>query len=126
MKKNGENYKRRYLNPGSIAEEDSGEIKRGSKPAEDLSAIMNKLVGESEYSKKLNQYNIFNHWPAIVGPAIGKKTKPEKLFKGLLYISVSNSTWSNELSSMSDQLIKKINEYIGEEIVKGLRFKIQI
>ncbi|MCL4377354.1 MAG: DUF721 domain-containing protein [Actinobacteria bacterium] len=126
MKKNDENDKRRYVKSGSFAEEESEEIKWRSKPAEDLSAIINKLVGESEYGKKIKQYNIFNHWPAIVGSAIGKKTKPEKLYKGLLYISVANSTWSNELSTMSDQLIKKINAYIGEEIVKGLRFKIQL
>jgi len=36
---------------------------------------------------------------------------------------VTSSTWANELSLMSGQLIKKINDFVGETVVKELRFK---
>lgn len=117
MKSKNENF--------SVSEEDSQEIDCRHEPAEALETIINKLVADSEIGKKIKRYNIFNHWPEIVGSEISKKTKPEKLYKGLLYISVANSTWANELSFMSEQLIKKINTYIGEQLVKGIRFKLQ-
>lgn len=107
------------------SEEDSQEIEHKREPAEGLGTIINKLVADSEIGKKINRYNIFNHWSEIVGIEIGKKTKPEKLYKGLLYISVANSTWANELSLMTEQLVRKINTYIGEQLVKGIRFKLQ-
>jgi len=107
------------------SEEDSQEIGHKAKPAEDLGTIINKLVADSEIGKKIKRYNIFNHWSEIVGTEIGKKTKPEKLYKGLLYISVANSTWANELSLMTEHLVKKINTYIDEPLVKGIRFKLQ-
>ena len=108
-----------------VSEEDSQEIEHKAEPAEDLGTIISKLVGDSEIGKKIKRYNIFNHWPEIVGIEISKKTRPEKLYKGLLYISVTSSTWANELSLMTEQLIKKINTFIDEPLVKGIRFKLQ-
>ncbi|MBM3707245.1 MAG: DUF721 domain-containing protein [Actinobacteria bacterium] len=94
-------------------------------PEEDISSIIKQYLSGSGIGKKLKRYRIFNHWPEIVGQKISSKTKPEKLFKGILYISVASSAWANEMSLMSRRLVKEINKFIGEDIVKELRFKIQ-
>ena len=91
---------------------------------QDISTILDSYVSGSELGKKLKKFSIFNHWEEIVGKEINRQTRPQKLFKGILYISVSGPGWANELSMMSEQLIKKINSYAGEEIVNQLRFKI--
>jgi len=100
------------------------EYRPKSRAAEEIGSVINKIVSDSEIGKKIKKFNIFNHWPDIVGSDIGNKTKPEKLLRQTLYISVTSSTWANELSLMSGQLIKKINDFVGETIVKELRFKI--
>jgi predicted nucleic acid-binding Zn ribbon protein len=92
---------------------------------EDIGSVLKYYVAKSEIGKKLKRYRIFNHWPEIVGREISNKTNPEKLIRGILYISVASSTWANEMSMMSRKLVEKINNYIGEDIVKELRFKIQ-
>jgi predicted nucleic acid-binding Zn ribbon protein len=97
--------------------------KTKSKAAEELGSVINKIVSDSDIGKKIKKFNIFNHWPEIVGNDIGNKTKPEKLLRQTLYISVTSSTWANELNLMSGQLIKKINDFVGETVVKELRFK---
>ncbi len=94
-------------------------------PVQDIGSILNKYLSDSDFGLKLKKFSLFNHWPEIVGPDIGKKTTPQKIFKGILYIKVTNSTWANELSMMSEQLIDRINNFIGEEIIKELRFKVQ-
>jgi len=94
-------------------------------PEEDISSIIKQYLSDSNIGKKLKRYSIFNHWPEIVGSEISSKTRPEKLFKGILYISVASSVWANEMSLMSRKLVKEINKYIGEDIVRELRFKIQ-
>ena len=98
-------------------------IRDRPKAAEELGSVINKIVSDSDIGKKIKKFNIFNHWPDIVGSDIGNKTKPEKLLRQTLYISVTSSTWANELSLMSGQLIKKINDFVGETVVKELRFK---
>ncbi|HEY4696135.1 MAG TPA: DUF721 domain-containing protein [Candidatus Hydromicrobium sp.] len=90
---------------------------------EDIGSIIGDVVKNLDIRSELNISNIFNRWEEIVGAEIYKKTKPERITRGILYISVTTSTWANELSLMSGQLIKKINSFIGEEVVKSIRFK---
>lgn len=90
---------------------------------ENIGSIIDDVVKKMDMKRKLNISNIFNRWEEIVGTEICKKTKPERIIRGILYISVSTSTWANELSLMSGQLIKKINSFIGEEAIKNIRFK---
>ena len=93
---------------------------------EDIGSILEAVVGEMGIDQKLNTSNIFNHWEKIVGGGIAKRARPRKLIGTTLYISVTSSTWSNELSLMSEDLIKKINSFTGSEVVKKLRFKADL
>lgn len=90
---------------------------------DNIGNIIKDVVKKMDIKKKLNISNIFNRWEEIVGMEISKKAKPERITRGILYISVTTSTWANELSLMSGQLIQKINSFIGEEVVKNIRFR---
>jgi predicted nucleic acid-binding Zn ribbon protein len=90
---------------------------------DDIGSIIGNVIENLNMRNKLNISNIFNCWEKIVGTEIYKKTKPQKIARGILYISVTTSTWANELSLMSGQLIEKINSFIGEEVVKSIRFR---
>ena len=92
---------------------------------QDIASVIRRFVSDSEMASKLQKYSIFNHWEEIVGGGISGRTKPEKISRDILYISVTNSTWANELSMMSAQLLGKINCYIGTDAIKGLRFKVK-
>ena len=92
----------------------------------DISMVLkNYSAKDSKFQRKFRIYSIFNHWAEIVGQEISKKTEPDKIFKDTLYISVSSPVWANELAMMSAQLISKINDFIGEEAIRSLRFKVK-
>jgi len=99
-------------------------IKPRGKP-QDIGSVIQRFVSDCDMALKLKKYSIFNHWEEIVGAGISSRTKPEKISRTMLYISVTNSTWANELSMMSGQLLQKINSYIGEDVIKELRFKVK-
>jgi predicted nucleic acid-binding Zn ribbon protein len=90
-----------------------------------LGSVIDKYLTKEEFGAKLKKFSLFNHWPDIVGRDIAKKTVPQKIFKDMLYISVTNATWASELGMMKQQLIDKINGFIGEETIKDLKFKVQ-
>ena len=90
---------------------------------EDIGSIIGDVIKKSNMEHGLNISKIFNHWEEIVSTEIYKKTKPERLTGSTLYVSVSTSIWANELSLMSDKIIEKINSFVGEEVVKSIRFK---
>ncbi len=93
------------------------------KKLDDIGSIIKDVVENSGMKSKLNISKIFNRWKEIVGDEICKKTEPVRITRGTLYVSVSTSTWANELSLMSEQLVKKINSFIGKEVVKDIRFR---
>jgi predicted nucleic acid-binding Zn ribbon protein len=90
---------------------------------EDIGHIIKNITSDPKIKNKLEISNIFNHWEDIVGSEINKKSRPDRLTRGILFVSVINFTWANELSLMSDQLKKKINSYVGGKVVKSIRFK---
>lgn len=97
---------------------------KGLSTITDINTVLKNFTSDPQINSKLKKFSIFNHWPEIVGKEIADKTKPQKVFKGILYISVTTPTWANELSMMSRQLKDRINDFIGEPVIKDLRFKI--
>jgi len=96
------------------------------KEIDDIGSVISNIVKDLSIGDKLETSKIFSKWPEIVGDEISKKSKPKRLAGDTLYISVVSSTWANELSLMSGQLIEKINSFIGREVVKSLKFKQNI
>ena len=92
--------------------------------AENLRFILNSYILKREINLKLKKFGIFNHWSDIVGSDVAKRTKPIKISKDTLIIKVANSVWANELSLMSRQILKKINDFVGEEVIKDLKFRL--
>lgn len=101
-------------------------IGEGMKDIEGIGNVLGSLVDEMGIKQKLKTSGIFNHWEEIAGKEIAKRSAPKKLVHMTLYVSVTSSTWANELSMMSEELKKKINSFAGEEVVKAIRFKADL
>ncbi len=91
--------------------------------AKPLDIVLKELVSDLNIGPRLKTSLIFNHWEDIVGSQISQRSRPKRLKQGILFISVSSSTWANELDLMAGQLIEKINSYCGSRLVEGVRFK---
>ena len=57
--------------------------------------------------------------PPMIPP---KVTTAVKIENGILTVRVNNSPWRNELVLLKADLIGKINEALGETIVRDIRF----
>ncbi|MBN2072820.1 MAG: DUF721 domain-containing protein [Actinobacteria bacterium] len=93
---------------------------------QDIGSIIKEVVSGIDSHDMLKSSAIFNHWKEIVGPGIAKRTHPHRLANKVLYVSVANSTWANELSMMSGKLIEKINKYVSSDAVESIRFRANI
>lgn len=73
---------------------------------------------DSELSK------IWSLWNDLVGDVIATHARPHA-FKGrLLLVHVSNSTWLHQLLFLKKDIIEKVNEAYGKEMVTEIKFKI--
>lgn len=72
---------------------------------------------------KYNQQSAITHWPEIVGEEIAKHSCPTKIEYGIIVVTVANSAWTHHLSMMKQNIINKVNEYIGEKLINDIRFQ---
>lgn len=72
---------------------------------------------------RVKEANALRLWPEVVGPVIANKTKPLRIEDGKLFVRVNDSTWRNELIYMERDLRSRLNEKIGMELVKEMRFR---
>jgi len=63
-------------------------------------------------------------WDEVVSDTIKKHTKPIKIQRKIIYVSVDNSVWANELNYLKEDIIKKINDKSGEKVITDIKFKV--
>ena len=67
---------------------------------------------------------IWNLWKKVVGPVIAENAQPAA-FKGkILILHVSSATWIQQLRFLKKDMISKINDALGKEMVSEIKFKI--
>ena len=88
-----------------------------------LDAAISNVLASLGLGRKLKQYEVLEAWSGIVGDQIGKVTSADHIRDGKLFVSVSQSTWRNELVFLKKELIDKINAAMHEEVVKDIIFR---
>jgi predicted nucleic acid-binding Zn ribbon protein len=71
--------------------------------------------------KKINEEKIKQTWGEIVGEKISSHTKPLYINSGILFVRVNNPVWCHELSFLREEIKKKINKTIKENLIKNIR-----
>ena len=62
-------------------------------------------------------------WAEIVGDFIAKQTSKISAKQGVIYITIPNAAIRFEVMNRRTQIVAKINETIGGEIIKGIIVK---
>lgn len=71
-----------------------------------------------------NLAQVWSRWDRAVGDSIAKNARPAA-FKGtLLLVNVTSSAWMHQLQFLKNDIIKQINQSMGKDLVKEIKFKI--
>ena len=62
-------------------------------------------------------------WPEAVGEFIAKHTQKVTAKQGVLYVTIPNAALRFEVLNSRTQIITKINEALGGEVIKGIIIK---
>ena len=89
-----------------------------------LGTILQQAIESAKIDVDLDAYRIWQQWKDVVGPAIAENTRPEAIKGKLLVVHVSSAPWMQQLQFLKPELIEKLNETIGKEVVGDIRFKI--
>ncbi|MCF7799614.1 DUF721 domain-containing protein [Candidatus Babeliales bacterium] len=87
--------------------------------AEQITKFLNNFISP-EYKWKAK---IFENWKTIIGN-LNDKAKIERIEKNMLLIGVEHPAWAQELLFLSDFMKKRINNFLGKDYIKEIRFKV--
>ena len=66
-------------------------------------------------------------WPLVVGTGLAKWTRPERMIRRQLEVSVPDSIWMQELTYQRTAILSRLNRLLpqGVQTVQGLRLQVE-
>jgi len=92
---------------------------RSGKPSS-LADILRERFGSLGLEKKLHQARIFSQWEEAVGSRIAAHSRPSYVRNGRLTLVVDSPAWSQQLSLLRPDLLRKIATVIGEGVITDI------
>ena len=89
---------------------------------ESLRDVLLRNLREQGLETPLLQKRLVEAWPQVVGPVIARYTLNTYIYNQTLYIRLSNPALRSDLSMMRTELVKKLNDVAGQQIIVDIRF----
>lgn len=89
---------------------------------EDIATVLLRFLRQSNLEAPLNEYRLIQSWGLIAGKAAERYTKDLKIHNQTLYVSLRSATLRTELLMRRSELVKKLNETVGSNIITDICF----
>ena len=95
----------------------------GRKPKR-IADILSRLVAKKGYGRLQATTEFQKAWAESVGPELAKLSKPGRLRRGTLEVTVRNSAVSQELQFNKQQVLVKLQASVTDCSVQDIRFRV--
>jgi predicted nucleic acid-binding Zn ribbon protein len=82
-----------------------------------IKEAMDQLLQVYKLQQKFDETALIAAWPEMMGVAIANRTKELYIRQKKLFVRVESSVIKNELMMMRSQIIEKMNERAGAEVI---------
>lgn len=81
-----------------------------------------QVLREQGLETPLQQKRLVEAWPEVAGPVIAQYTLNTYIYNQTLYVRLSNPALRADLSLQRSELVKRLNDYVGEQVITDVRF----
>lgn len=71
----------------------------------------------------LLQKRLIEAWPTVAGEAIARYTTDVSIYNQTLFVSLRVPALRADLSMQRQEFVKRLNDYVGAQIITDIRFK---
>ncbi|MDI6687222.1 MAG: DUF721 domain-containing protein [Desulfobacterales bacterium] len=94
------------------------------KEFEHIGGVINKILKTCRHESDEELVKVWNLWNSAVGDVVSENARPAA-FKGrLLIVHVVSSTWIHQLQFLKTDIIERLNDAFGKDMVGEIKFKI--
>ena len=87
-----------------------------------LSAGLDDIIGQFNWSDQLSKAELFISWPNIVGINVANACKPVSLENQILHVDCSSTAWATQMRLMSSAVLTEINDQYPDLGIREVRF----
>jgi predicted nucleic acid-binding Zn ribbon protein len=88
-----------------------------------ISDILKEFLRENKLDIRLKERKVIESWEELMGKTISRATKKIYIKESKLYVVTSSSVVRSELHMLRQEIVRKLNERVGEEVINELVLK---
>jgi len=85
-----------------------------------LDSVIKDYLGEINITKKLREVSVVSQWELLMGKMVSSRTEKIYIKNGALYLKLSSPVLKNELMMMRQDIIDRMNESAGEQVISRI------
>ncbi|MCB2182179.1 MAG: DUF721 domain-containing protein [Desulfobulbaceae bacterium] len=89
-----------------------------------IHSLLNSLIASKGWKGRVELHRVFTFWDELVGADIARRAQPYVIRKGVLWVSVSDSVWMQQLHMLKEMFLHKINKRLKKEKFTDIRFQL--
>ena len=86
--------------------------------------ILDRLTNRMGIAARLEKEKAVVLWEEVVGKNIARRARAVSVRNEILFVTVQNSVWLQELALLKEGIIEKINSLVGRQVIKDIVFRI--
>ena len=89
-----------------------------------IASLLDSIIESRKWRSNLKRQGIFEFWEKAVGKDISTNAQPKVIRGNVLWVDVTDSVWMQQLHLMKEHLRQVLNDRLGEEEIKDIRFNL--
>jgi len=88
-----------------------------------ISSVLKSFVQENNLERKLNELDLIKSWESVMGKTVARYTGNLYIQNSTLFVETTSPIVRNELLMMKEEIRVRLNEVVGEELIKAIIFR---
>jgi predicted nucleic acid-binding Zn ribbon protein len=88
-----------------------------------ISSVLKSYVQENNLERKLNELDLIKSWESVMGKTVARYTGNLYIQNSTLFVETTSPIVRNELLMMKEEIRVRLNEVVGEELIKAIIFR---
>ncbi len=96
-------------------------MKRANQP-ERIDQVLKRTLKGLKIERRIKEETVVLNWSKVVGERISKQSVPLTVKDAILFVRVENASWRNELVFLKSNIIRELNQSVGDNVIKEIVF----
>ena len=85
--------------------------------------MLKSYVRENNLERKLNELDLIKSWESVMGKTVSRYTGNLYIQNSTLFVETTSPIVRNELLMIKEEIRVRLNEVVGEELIKAIIFR---